>query len=102
MMDNLNNSSGIDPAFLEFCQALANKNRQRILFEIFTDKSEHKVGEIAEKSGLAISTVSEHLTQMKKAGILTSRRADNVVFYKVNKEGISQFLHHIETWLTCC
>lgn len=40
-----------------------------------TDNTEHKVGDVARQAGLAVSIVSEHLSQLKRAGILTSRRA---------------------------
>lgn len=91
-----------DDALLDFFRGLANENRQNILFSIFTDKNEHTVGEIAEKMGLAQSTTSAHLSQLKRVGALTSEKRNKEVFYKVNKNRIAEFLKVVEHWLNCC
>ncbi len=88
--------------FLQFCKALANNNRQQILFSVFTDKQEHTVGEVANKVGIAQSTASEHLSLLKRAGVLVSEKRDREVYYMVNKDKIRQFVDLIEEWLTCC
>jgi len=88
--------------FLQFCKGLANNNRQQILFSVFTDKQEHTVGEVADKVGIAQSTASEHLSLLKRAGVLVSEKRDREVYYMVNKDKIRQFVDLIEEWLTCC
>ncbi len=88
--------------FLQFCKGLANNNRQQILFSVFTDKQEYTVGEVAEKVGIAQSTASEHLSLLKRAGILVSEKREREVYYKVNKDKIRQFVNLIDEWLTCC
>lgn len=90
------------PGLLEFFQGFANGNRQKILFLVFTDKKAHTVGEVASRVGLAQSTTSAHLNQMKRAGILVSEKQNKEVYYSVNKSRISDFLKIIENWLSCC
>lgn len=88
--------------YLVFFKALANENRQRILFEVFSDKKEHSVQEIAKRIGLANSTTSEHLSILKRASVIISRKQDKEVFYSVNKEHIEEVMEVIKNWLTCC
>lgn len=88
--------------FLLFFKSLSNYNRQKILFEIFTDKLEHKVSEVADKLNIAVSTASEHLSILKNAGVLESRKYQKEVLYKVNKSKIKEYISLVSNWLTCC
>ncbi|GAA6133822.1 hypothetical protein NBRC116188_06110 [Oceaniserpentilla sp. 4NH20-0058] len=90
-----------DDALLAFFRGLANENRQKILFSVFIDKQPHTVGEVAERIGLAQSTTSMHLTQMKQAGILSSEKINKEVFYRVNKNRIAEYLNLVQNWLSC-
>ena len=102
MNNSIINNSKIEEEFLEFCKGLANANRQQILFNVFTDKQEHTVNEVAEKVGLAKSTTSEHLTILKRAGVLISEKREREVFYRINKENITKYTDLITYWLSCC
>lgn len=88
--------------FLDIFKALANENRQTILFGIFSDKNPHSVGEVADRLDLAPSTASEHLAILRRAGLLTSKKVDKQVLYTVNKTTVEQILHKLQNWLTCC
>lgn len=87
---------------LEVFRALANENRQEILFVVFSDKNYHTVGETAERIGLAQSTTSEHLSILRKAGLLDAEKVDREVRYRVNKKTVTQVLSQLQNWLTCC
>ena len=87
---------------LDVFRALANENRQEILFRVFSDKKAHSVGEIADRMGIAQSTASEHLTILRKAGILQSEKVDRQVLYTVNKQSVNEVLSMLQHWLTCC
>ncbi|MBO6898230.1 MAG: winged helix-turn-helix transcriptional regulator [Shimia sp.] len=87
---------------LDVFRALANENRQEILFRVFSDKEAHSVGEIADRMGIAQSTASEHLTILRKAGILQSEKVDRQVLYTVNKQSVNEVLSMLQHWLTCC
>ncbi len=90
------------PDLQDVFRALANENRQEILFRVFSDKKDHTVGEIAERIGLAQSTTSEHLSILRRSGLLQSQKVEREVRYRVNKNTVEQVLGHLQHWLTCC
>ena len=44
---------------------------------------EHRSGDIARSIGLSAATTSEHLRQLAQAGLVTSRREGNIVYYQL-------------------
>ncbi|WP_034341745.1 ArsR/SmtB family transcription factor [Deinococcus misasensis] len=70
----------------DLLKALNSETRQRILLELFRDGKERTVNQVAEDMKLGQSTASEHLSQMKRAGILTSRRVGKEVYYRPDRE----------------
>ena len=87
---------------LSFAKALANENRQAILFEVFSDKQPHSVNEVAARMGLAQSTTSEHLTALRRAGVLKAEKVERQVLYRVDKAAIETVIAQLRQWLTCC
>lgn len=63
------------------CRALGNSRRQLILWLL--SKDELPVNEIAVRAGSTLQNVSQHLAILKKAGIVTSRRAGQTIYYRV-------------------
>lgn len=61
---------------------MADPSRRKI-YEYLTLHGEKTVGEITQYMKLRQPTVSYHLKEMKKEGILTSRRQGREVFYSV-------------------
>ena len=57
-------------------------------------------GTIAERVGATPPTLSTHLAQLQRAGLITSRRVQRQIFYAAHVDGIRQLL----TFLTedCC
>jgi DNA-binding transcriptional ArsR family regulator len=53
-------------------------------------------GLIDARSGLSQSTVSAHLGALQRAGLITSRRVGQWIFYKRNEQTIQAFLSHIQ------
>lgn len=85
----------------EFLKALASDTRQRILF-LFVDNHERTVNEIAEAVGLGQSTASEHLSHLKRAGLLSSRRVGKEVYYKADRDRILALLRMFTDMITQC
>lgn len=52
-------------------------------------------GRIDMRCGLSQSTVSEHLAVLQRAGLVTSRRVGQWVFFQRNEAVIQAFLEHI-------
>ncbi|WP_300000480.1 helix-turn-helix transcriptional regulator [uncultured Cedecea sp.] len=50
------------------------------------------VGFITEKTGLSQPTVTGHLSVLSKAGIVTSKRIKNWVFYKLVPEQLNEII----------
>ena len=52
-------------------------------------------GLIDARTGLSQSTVSSHLATLQRAGLVTSRRVGQWIFFKRNEETIAAFLDHM-------
>jgi DNA-binding transcriptional ArsR family regulator len=85
-----------------FFKALGNEKRQEIILNVFADYGEHNIGEVAKRAKIAQSTASEHLSLLKRAGILVSRKLEKEVFYKLNRKDIIATLDEIKSILSCC
>ena len=91
-------------------KALANPVRREILAWLrepqahFADQElplDHGVcaGKIDARCGLSQSTVSAHLTALQKAGLVTTKRVGQWVFFKRNEPVIEAFLAHMNMQL---
>lgn len=85
----------------KFLQALTNENRQRIML-LFAEKHALTVSEVAEKTQLGMSTVSEHLKQLKDAGLLRSQKIGKEVEYCPNVAEIQSTLDALNAFLKQC
>ena len=86
----------------DFLKAFGNEKRQEIFLSVFADGQEHNISEVAERVKIAQSTASEHLSILKRAGILGSRKVEKEVFYRLNRRGIMAMLDEIRSHLNCC
>ena len=82
----------------EFFRLLGHPARVRIL-ELLRD-GERSVGELQVALGLDSSGTSQHLTAMRRQGVLESRRAGTSVFYRVKDPRIFQLLEIAKQVLT--
>jgi ArsR family transcriptional regulator len=62
-------------------KAMAHPTRLYIMDQL--NENEYCVCELQEKIGADMSTVSKHLSVLKHAGIVGSRKVNNQVFYKL-------------------
>ena len=101
-------SKAVAPDLNEIIKALANPARREILAWLKTPEKtfpgqEHSfelgvcAGKIFEKAGLSQSTVSAHLATMQRAGLVTSRKVGQWIFYARNEALINQFLKRIQS-----
>lgn len=63
-------------------QALSDLNRQRILDIL--KKGEQKAGDIGGQLDITLPTLSHHLDILKRADLITSRKAGREIFYSLN------------------
>ncbi|MDR5753592.1 MULTISPECIES: metalloregulator ArsR/SmtB family transcription factor [unclassified Caballeronia] len=91
-------------------KALANPVRREILAwlkepEVYFSQQELPLangvcaGQIDERCAMSQSTVSAHLATLHKAGLVTSKRIGQWVFFKRDEAVIQAFLDHINTGL---
>ncbi|MBB4955305.1 ArsR family transcriptional regulator [Agrobacterium vitis] len=52
-----------------------------------------------ERCGLSQSTVSAHLASLQKAGLITSKKVGQWIFYKRDEQAIAAFLARLATHL---
>lgn len=74
--------------------ALGDEQRQRILLT-FDPGERLTVGQLAEVSVLARTTVSHHLKLLREAGVLQSRKEGKEVFYWINKPMLASTLQAV-------
>jgi DNA-binding transcriptional ArsR family regulator len=82
--------------------ALGDEHRQRILLT-FEPGERLNVGQIAEVSTLARSTVSHHLKVLREAGVLVAEREGKENYFHVDKASLQQAFgkvsNYLDTWL---
>lgn len=86
---------GIYEMRADLAKALAHSLRLEIL-DILLTEGEKCVCEIAEKVGAQQPTVSKHLSILRDAGILASRKDGLMVFYRVRVPCIQGFFHCLD------
>jgi ArsR family transcriptional regulator, arsenate/arsenite/antimonite-responsive transcriptional repressor len=73
----------------ERMEALADPVRVKIVSYLFSSAEGDEIsGELASILGLAESTVSHHLTQLRKAGLVVSQRRGMNVFHQVRRDAL--------------
>ena len=91
-------------------KALANPTRREILMWLkspaeYFSAQEYPLdlgvcaGLIDQQAGLSQSTISAHLATLQRAGLITSRRVGQWIFFKRNESVISRFLAQLNSGL---
>jgi ArsR family transcriptional regulator len=71
---------------VEFCKALGDDTRQRILVMLLED--ELCVSDIVEAFDMSQPTISHHLSVLKQFRLVTSRKDGKQVFYAINRDNV--------------
>jgi DNA-binding transcriptional ArsR family regulator len=78
----------------ELLNVLANANRLRMLSALLT--SEISVGSLAGQLGLSQSALSQHLSRLRAADLVRTRRDAQTVYYSVKSEKVAVVLAILE------
>lgn len=82
-----------DAAALEIAlrlKALADPARVKLMSLLFSSPAgEENSGDLAHGLGLSESTVSHHLTQLRKAGLVESERRGMSVFHRARRDSVA-------------
>jgi DNA-binding transcriptional ArsR family regulator len=71
----------------ELFRVLAHETRLRLLGLLST--AEHAVGELETASGIGQPGLSQQLAILRKAGLVTTRRAAKQVYYRLNPAALA-------------
>ncbi|MEU9848183.1 metalloregulator ArsR/SmtB family transcription factor [Streptomyces sp. NPDC047985] len=101
MTENSVETSAVDPATADFLKALASETRQKVMQQ-FTGGIELTVGEIADRCTLKPSTASEHLSLLRRGGLVVSRKEGKQVFYRADGAAMAKRLSALQAYLARC
>lgn len=74
----------------DLARSLGHAHRLMLLDHI--SQSEHSVERLAELAGLSLANASQHLQQLKRAGLVTTRREGKRIFYRLGDGPIAPLL----------
>jgi ArsR family transcriptional regulator len=93
-----------DDAALEVAlrlKALADPARVKIMSFLFSSSTGEEIsGDLAAALGLSESTVSHHLTQLRKAGLVASDRRGMNVFHRARRDALGAICTVLDP--NCC
>lgn len=73
-----------------FLKGIASPHRLLILCELAT--GEKSVTELIEATGMAQTSMSQHLSKLKEENIVTFRRDHRLLFYHINNEAVLKIM----------
>ncbi|KAB2884460.1 MAG: metalloregulator ArsR/SmtB family transcription factor [Pseudorhodoplanes sp.] len=76
--------------FAAVAKALAHPHRLEILEQLA--QGERSVEVLADRTGLSIANASQHLQQMRRAGLVTNRRNGKFVYYRLADDTVLNLL----------
>ncbi len=76
--------------FARVGKALGNANRLELLE--FLAQGERNVEDLARVSGLSVANTSQHLQQLRQAGLVTTRKQGQHVYYSLTGDDVVQML----------
>jgi rhodanese-related sulfurtransferase/DNA-binding transcriptional ArsR family regulator len=79
--------------FAAVAKAVAHPHRFALLEHLA--QGERTVEGLAERSGLSVANVSQHLQTMRRSGLLTARRDGKFVFYRLADDSALDLMHAI-------
>lgn len=81
-MPKLNDLEASAEAAADLLAVMSNKHRLMILCRLV--EGETKAGVLAELSGLSQSALSQHLAKLREAGIVSTRRDAQMIYYRLS------------------
>lgn len=76
--------------FARIAKALANGNRLELVE--YLDQGERSVDSLAKVSGLSVANTSQHLQQLRQAGLVATRKEGQKVYYRLSSPDVTDLL----------
>jgi rhodanese-related sulfurtransferase/predicted transcriptional regulator len=89
-MSSNNPKRALYAQFATVAKAMAHEHRLELL-ELVA-QGERSVEALAERSGLSIANASQHLQQLRRAGLVTARRQAKFVLYRLTDDSVLTML----------
>ena len=86
--------------FMDIARALADENRVRVLLAL--RERELCVCQIVEMLGLAPSTVSKHISILRQARLLESRKDGRWIYYRLSGKDAPEAARTAIEWVSKC
>jgi ArsR family transcriptional regulator len=86
---------------LNFLKSIASESRLNIVL-LFLDGQERNVNQIAEAIGLGQPATSEHLSVLRQAGVLISRKEGKEVYFRPDRTRVLNNLDALTNLLRRC
>ena len=71
------------PEHVDAFKALAHAGRLDVFFTLVKARREMAAGEVQDVLGIPAPTLSHHLDQLRRAGLVQSRRHERFIYYSV-------------------
>jgi DNA-binding transcriptional ArsR family regulator len=87
------------PEHVDAFKALAHPGRLEVFFTLVKARGELAAGEVQEKLEIPGPTLSHHLDQLRRAGLVQARRQERFIYYSVRPEMVSDLIRLLTA---CC
>src|SRR5262249_14895234 len=87
------------PEHVDAFKALAHPGRLQVFFSLVKARKELAASEVQQAVGMPAPTVSHHLVQLRRAGLVTARRQERFIFYSV---GTTMVTDLVRLLTACC
>jgi ArsR family transcriptional regulator len=87
------------PEHVEAFKALAHPGRLEVFFALVRARGELAVGQVQEALGLPAPTLSHHLDQLRRAGLVQARRQERFIYYSVGAPMVTDLVRILTA---CC
>ena len=86
----------------DFFKALSDPSRIQVLLRLASSPNPCTVSQVAEDCTVDLSVVSRHLSQLKRAGILSAEKQGREVYYRLNTVSVVKALRQCADALERC
>jgi ArsR family transcriptional regulator, arsenate/arsenite/antimonite-responsive transcriptional repressor len=86
-------------AHVDAFKALAHLSRLQVFFFLVRAESEVSAGAIQQALGVPGPTLSHHLDQLRRAGLIESRREERYIYYSVRRDTVTTL---VRVLTACC
>jgi ArsR family transcriptional regulator, arsenate/arsenite/antimonite-responsive transcriptional repressor len=87
------------PEHVDALKALAHPGRLDVFFTLVKARGELAAGQIQDSLGIPAPTLSHHLDQLRRAGLVKSRRQERFIHYSVDPAMVNDLVRLLTA---CC